>query len=160
MKPINCFALQVGAGVPFKKEQVVKQHDRYFLLNQTVKGIVRKEFVYAGIYLGKSKGPKFFPSFDLLDILSVGKSNKIIVDGKTAWLFICGRDIFRKGILSYKGSSQKGRHTLILNEYNECLGFGRIIRSLDDVKDGLSVKHVSDVGDFLRREKMFVKNVR
>jgi ribosome biogenesis protein Nip4 len=152
MKPINCFALQVGAGALFRKDQVVKQNDRYFLLNENVKKAMRRNYYYAGTYLGKSKGPKFFPSFDYLDLLSRARSNKIIVDKKTAWLYICGRDIFRKGILSCEGSSKRGVHTLVLNEYRECLGFGRIIRSLDDTKDGLAVKHISDIGDFLRRE--------
>jgi ribosome biogenesis protein Nip4 len=152
MKPVNCFSLQVGANALFRKDQVVKQHDRYFLLNENVKKVMRRDFFYAGIYLGKSKGPKFFPSFDYLDLLSRKKSNKVIVDSKTAWLFICGRDIFRKGILSYEGSTKKGVHTLVLNEYKECLGFGRIIRPLDDAKEGLAVKRISDIGDFLRRE--------
>lgn len=152
MKAINCFALQVGASVAFKKEQVVKQHDRYFLLNENAKKFVYPDFLYAGTYLGKSKGPKFFPSFDFLDLLSRTKSNKINVDNKTAWLFICGRDIFRKGIRSYSGASYKGAHSLVLNEFGECLGFGRIIRPLEKADDGLAVKHISDIGDFLRRE--------
>jgi len=152
MNPIHSFVVQVEANIAFRKDQVVKQHDRYFLLNEDVKKMVRRDFYYAGTYLGKSKGPKFFPSFDLLDLISQSKSNKIIVDNKTAWLFVCGRDIFRKGILSVEGATRKGAHTLVLNEYKECLGFGRIVRSLEDVKEGLAVKHVSDVGDFLRRE--------
>jgi ribosome biogenesis protein Nip4 len=152
MKPINNFAIQVGANIAFRKDQIVKQHERYFLLNEEIKKIIRRDFYYAGTYLGKSKGPKFFPSFNFLNLLSQVRSNKIIVDRKTTWLFICGRDIFRKGILSWEGSSNKGAHTLVLNEYRECLGFARIIRSLEDVKDGLAAKHVSDIGDFLRRE--------
>jgi ribosome biogenesis protein Nip4 len=85
-------------------------------------------------------------------MLAKGEANKIVVDRKTAWLFICGRDIFRKGILVVHGSRQKGDHTLVLNEFGECLGFGKITRSLDAEKTQVVVKNISDVGDFLRRE--------
>ncbi len=81
------------------------------------------------------------------------KVNKIIVDSKTAWLFICGRDIFKQGILKVMGSKRKGDYTLILNQHDECLGFGRILRNLDEERGGTAVKNISDVGDFLRREK-------
>ena len=62
-------------------------------------------------------------------------------------------DIFRKGIIAVYGSEKKGDHALVLNEFGECLGFGRIIRSLDEAqKNEVAVKNVSDIGDFLRRE--------
>jgi ribosome biogenesis protein Nip4 len=42
----------------------------------------------------------------------------------------------------------------VLNEFGECLGFGKIISSLDEAaKEGeVVVRNVSDIGDFLRRE--------
>jgi len=40
-----------------------------------------------------------------------------------------------------------------LNQYDECLGFGKILHSLDAEKEGAVVKNISDIGDFLRREK-------
>jgi ribosome biogenesis protein Nip4 len=42
---------------------------------------------------------------------------------------------------------------LILNQYDECLGFGRIMRDLNEKTNGVVVKNISDVGDFLRRER-------
>ena len=152
MKPINDFAHQIGAEIALKKNLVMKQNDHYFLISNNLKIALRPDFFYAGIYLGKAKGRRFFPSFNLLEILSRSKSNKVVIDKKTSWLFICGRDIFRKGILSFEGSTQRDSHTLIMNEYNECLGFGRIIRSLNKEGDGVFIKNISDVGDFLRRE--------
>jgi ribosome biogenesis protein Nip4 len=103
--------------------------------------------------MGKIKKGKFFPSFNFLMMLAKGEANKIVVDKKTAWLFICGRDVFRQGILTVRGSRKKGDHTLVLNEFGECLGFGKIIRSLKEAAETeAAVKNVSDVGDFLRRE--------
>lgn len=154
MKPILNFASQVGAKICLNPDFMVSKGGRYFLLNQDLKKLVRRDFYYAGIYLGKVKKGKFFPSFNLLVILAKGEANKIVVDKKAAWLFICGRDIFRKAILGLHGSRRKGAYTLVLNEFGECLGFGKITGSLDVNAKGneVAVKHISDVGDFLRRE--------
>jgi ribosome biogenesis protein Nip4 len=53
-----------------------------------------------------------------------------------------------------RGSRKKGAHTLVLNEFGECLGFGKIIGSLDEAakESEVVVRNVSDIGDFLRRE--------
>jgi ribosome biogenesis protein Nip4 len=134
---------------------IVEKAGRYFLLNQKLQGLVRREFYYAGVYLGKVKNGVFFPSFNLLAMLAKGRANKIVVDRKAAWLFICGRDVFRRGVLTMRGSRRKGDYVLVMNEFGECLGFGKILCSLDADAQGaeVAVKNVSDVGDFLRREQ-------
>lgn len=154
MKPIINFVARLGATITLNPDFMVKKGNRYFLLNQNLCKVIRKNFYYAGTYLGKVKDGKFFPSFELLAILTEKEANKIVVDRKTAWLFICGRDIFQKGITAVQGSRQKGTHVLVLNEFGECLGFGRIIRTLSAEEKGneVAVKNISDVGDFLRRE--------
>ncbi len=154
MKTIMKFAFQLGARFSLNADLTVNKAGRYFLLNEALLKVVRKDFYYAGTYLGKVKNGKFFPSFNLLTMLAKGEANKVVVERKTAWLFICGRDIFRKGILGVHGSRKKGDHTLVLNEFGECLGFGRIVGSLDGAakKNEVAVANVSDVGDFLRRE--------
>ena len=52
------------------------------------------------------------------------------------------------------GSRRKGDHALVLNEFGECLGFGKIMSSLEETtgKNKVAVRNVSDIGDFLRRE--------
>ncbi|MGB9925122.1 MAG: hypothetical protein ACPLIG_00455 [Candidatus Bathyarchaeales archaeon] len=148
------FALQVGAQLVLNADFVVNKAGRYFLLNEALCKVARKDFYYAGTYLGKVKNGKFFPSFNLLAMLAKGDANKVIIDGQAAWLFICGRDIFRRSIIAMYGSRKKGAHTLVMNEFGECLGFGKIVCSLDEKVQGdeVSVKNVLDVGDFLRRE--------
>jgi ribosome biogenesis protein Nip4 len=154
MKAVMDFAFQCGAKFSLNPKLILKKSGRYFLVNKNLRRYIQKDFYYAGTYLGKVKNGKFFPSFNLLAILAKGDANKIVVDKKTAWLFICGRDIFRKGILAVRGSRNKGDHTLVLNEFGECLGFGKIVCSLGGVvkKTEVAVKNISDVGDFLRRE--------
>ena len=152
MKPMKDFIGQFSASIRLDESLIVKKENRYFLLNEKLKKLVTKDFFYAGTYLGKIKNGKFFPSFNMLRMIAEKKANKVIVDKKTEWLFICGRDVFKQGIIKVMGSKRKGDYTLILNQHGECLGFGKILRSLDEGKEGVAVKNISDIGDFLRRE--------
>jgi ribosome biogenesis protein Nip4 len=153
MKPLKDFVGQFGGSISLDESLIVKKENRYFLLNESLKNLITKDFFYAGIYLGKIKDGNFFPSFTLLKLIAERKANKIIVDKKTEWLFICGRDIFKQGIIKVTGSKRKGDYALILNQHGECLGFGKILHALDKEKEGVAVKNISDIGDFLRREK-------
>jgi ribosome biogenesis protein Nip4 len=152
-QPINAFAAKVNSNLVIEPKLVVEKEARYFLLNKDLKNTVRKDFYYAGKYLGKTKKNKFFPSFNLLAMLAETKANKVVVDEKAAWLFICGRDIFSEGIKAVQGSRREGDFVLVLNVYGECLGFGRILNDLSSKNINLAIKNVSDVGDFLRRER-------
>jgi ribosome biogenesis protein Nip4 len=154
MKEINDFVAQFRASIPFDESRIVRSGNRYYLLSKKLKQQVPKGFFYAGAYLGAVKGVSFFPSFLLLLMIAERKANKLVIDKKTGWLFICGRDVFKKGVL--KGNNlKKGDYALILNERNECLGFGKIILNLRGEFDAnkVAVKNVLDIGDFLRREK-------
>ena len=153
MKQIKDFASRFQTRISLDKNLIVKRRDRYFLLNDSLKRLISKDFFYAGTYLGKIKRGKFFPSFSLLRMIAEEKANKVIVDKKTEWLFICGRDIFKQGIMKVMGSERKGDYTLILNQHGECLGFGKILCHPDKAKDGVVIENILDIGDFLRREK-------
>lgn len=151
--PIMGFAAKINAKLALDRRLVVEKEGRYFLLNNDVKSIMRDDFYYGGAYLGKVKKGKFFPSFILLAKLAEGKANKVIVNEKAAWLFVCGRDILSEGIREVQGSRRKGDFTLVLSVFSDCLGFGRIIHDLSSKESGVAVQNVSDVGDFLRRER-------
>jgi ribosome biogenesis protein Nip4 len=154
-KPITDFAAKVNAKLVLDYKFVVEREGRYFLLNKDLKNIVRSDFFHVGLYLGKMKKGKFFPSFNLLSMLAETKANHVVVDEKAAWLFICGRDIFSEGIRNVQGSRRKGDFTLVLNAFGECLGFGRMTHDLSskDNQSNTVVQNVSDIGDFLRRER-------
>jgi ribosome biogenesis protein Nip4 len=152
MKPYEIFASRFGCRVAFNSELVVEKNQRYYLLNPRLKKELQVTYYYAGLYLGKVKNGMFFPSFNLLNMLVSVAANKIVVDQKAAWLFICGRDVFRTGISKVMGSKRKGDVTLVLNEFGECLGFGQIIDDLNMLEGRVAIKNVLDAGDFLRRE--------
>ena len=154
MRPYEVFASRFGAQVAFDSQFILEKSQRFYLLNPRLKKVGQEDFFYAGLYLGKvGKNGGFFPSFNLLNMLVDVAANKVVVDRKAAWLFICGRDIFQGGVVKVMGSKRKGDATLVLNEFGECLGFGSMMDALNGADGKVAVKNVLDVGDFLRREK-------
>ena len=155
MKPINDFISRFETSVNLDEKFIVRKQNRFFLINETLRLQIQKDFFYVGAYLGKVKDGIFFPSFILLAMMAETKANKTMVDKKTAWLFICGRDVFKRGIIQMTGSKSKGDYTLVLNQNNECLGFGKILRNINEEKDKskVIVINISNLGDFLKREK-------
>jgi ribosome biogenesis protein Nip4 len=152
IKPIEDFVNLFRASISLDESLIVKKKDRYFLLSPGLKKLASKDFFHAGTYLGKIKNGRFFPGFDLLRMMVEKKANKVIVNKKTEWLFICGRDVFKRGIVKVIGPLKEGDHVLVLNCYGECLGFGRVVSNLDSEKQSIVIKNISDIGDFLRRE--------
>jgi ribosome biogenesis protein Nip4 len=151
---IEDFTRRFNASIELDRDLIVNKSNRYFLLNENLKALIAKDFFYAGAYLGKTRGKTFFPSFHLLTMIAQSDANKTTINRKTEWLFTCGRDVFKGGIADMSRPLEKGDYTLILNTYGDCLGFGKITRSLDNArKNQVIVKNITDIGDFLRREK-------
>lgn len=152
---VEDFARLFSAELSLDERLVIKKGNRYFLLSEKLKDLTEKhgDWQCAGTYLGKVKDGNFHPSFPLLFMIAQKAKNRIIVDDKSIWLFVCGRDIFKEGILKIEGSQKKGDYTLVFNKCCECIGYGKIVENLDKLKGGLAVKNLLDVGDFLRRER-------
>ncbi|MCS7096766.1 MAG: hypothetical protein N3F10_06990 [Candidatus Bathyarchaeota archaeon] len=148
------FLGQFGAEAFLPKEMIIERNGEFFLLSPDLKEISEKNawWCHAGTYLGKIRDKRFSPSFPLLFMIVEKAKNRVVVDDKSAWLFICGRDIFRQGIIQAAGSIMRGSYTLVLNRHGECLGFGRIVKNLDEASEGVVIKNMFDLGDFLRRE--------
>jgi len=154
-KPIINFAAQFGVQIGLNLDMLIEKSGRFYLVNPLLNQFLRNDFFYAGVFLGKAKDGKFFPSFNLLGMLAKKGAYLIVLDRKASWLFICGRDVLGRSILRVQGSGRKNTNTLVLNEFGECLGFGRIIENLSGpaCASQIVVRNVSDVGDFLRRER-------
>ena len=154
MKLIENFIQKLGSKISFSSENVLNKKGKLFLINKKLRKDLQDNFFYAGLYLGENKQRKFFPSFNLLSILSEQKANKVTIDNKAAWLFIYGKNIFRERILKVEGDEKKGALTLVINNTNDCLGFGEIVFDLNkkQKKGDPAIKNLLDLGDFLRRE--------
>ena len=154
-RAITDFAAQFGVQIALNVDLMVENSGRFYLVNPVLKPLIHQDFFSAGVFLGKAKEGKFFPSFNLLGMLAKKEANRIVLDKKAAWLFICGRDVLRKSIVRVVGQGRKDTNTLVFNDFGECLGFGRIVENLrgSAVDNVLVVRNVLDVGDFLRRER-------
>jgi ribosome biogenesis protein Nip4 len=153
IEPILSFVRMFDAEISLDETSIIKKNARYYLLDENTKCAIGEDFFYAGTYLGKLKNGRFFPAFGLLRMMTERKANRMIVDEKTEWLFICGRDVFKRGITKVIGSPQKGRSVLVLNRHCECLGFGRLLCDHSQKEGDVVVKNILDIGDFLRRER-------
>ncbi len=107
-RAITDFASQFGVEIALNLDLMVEKTGRFYLVNPALKPLVRQDFFSAGVFLGKAKEGKFFPSFNLLGMLAKKEANRIILDRKAAWLFICGRDVLRKSIVRVQGLRQEG----------------------------------------------------
>lgn len=153
IKIIKEFIEKLGSSISFDDNYLFNKNGRIFLLNDKLDKYPN-DFFYAGLFLGRIKLGKIVPSLQFLSILSKNKANKIILNNKASWLFICGKDINLGGILRSKASLKKGSITLVLNCQGDCLGFGKIIVNNDKkLEKKIFLKNLLDIGDFLRREK-------
>lgn len=149
---IRDFAGRFAAKLSINDRLVINKANKYFLVNENLQKSLARDFFFAGSLLGETKKGEFIPGFELLRLIAKGNSNKVIVDSKSEWLFICGRDLFKRGITKVTKPIVTGDYTLVLNQHYECLGFGRVIKDLDKATTGVVIQNLLDVGDFLRRE--------
>jgi len=146
------FLESFGVKDVIQKEDLLVIQENVFLVSAKQREIftsAKKKPVFVGNCLGRKKGELFFPSVWFLEVLSKHVQKKIVVDKKTEWLFICGRDIFN-GVVDVQGSPQDDEIVLVLNQYKECMGLARFASSPTKKNP---IKNVYDVGDYLRRER-------
>jgi ribosome biogenesis protein Nip4 len=135
-----------------KKIDCLQLRNGFYLNNPDlakIKAGINQEPFSAGLFLGEIRKNMFVPGTPLLDMISKTSDRKIFVNRKTAWLFLCGRDIFGSGIV--KANVENGM-VLVQNELDENLGYGEIVADLS-LKDKVVVENLFDKGDFLRRER-------
>ena len=153
IKPLNEFVKRFRTHIVLDETLLVEKEGKYYLLNKKLRKRISKDFLYAGTYLGETIHKEFVPSFPLLNMVAKADASKVYVDEKTEWLFICGRDVFKRGVKKATGATGRGDCTLVMNLRGECLGFGQfLVDSTEDI-EGVAVQNLLDLGDFLRRER-------
>ncbi len=120
----------------------------YFIVKD--RQFLSKRPAYAGECIAHIRGPVLIPSIDFLQQIGKEARKHVIVSAKAEWLFICGRDIFAKGIVSHNNPEVKDR-VVILTQNKECLGYGEMTAPLTDAR--VVIKRLFDIGDLLRRER-------
>ncbi|MBN1175133.1 hypothetical protein JXA48_00670 [Candidatus Woesearchaeota archaeon] len=133
----------------FDFDSVMKINKKYYLVNPQIRLLLEKldmeEVRSAGLFLGEEKSKKFNSSINLLNLLKDKTDRFVKLNDKSAWLFICGRDVFDENIIE-KGNVNSS--VLVLNDKEEVIGLGKF-----DKKDKKLLKNFYDLGHLLRREK-------
>ena len=130
-------------------------NDRRFSIDPDVAEHIhnRGRLVYAGRLLGRTR-KDFIPGAGLLQELGkIQGPRKVWVDENVGWLFVCGRDIFSQNILRSEGELNEGTSFLVMMG-SDCLGYG-VVQKNDE---GIILKNLFDIGDFLRRERGLEKD--
>ncbi len=103
------------------------------------------DFFSIGTPLGEIK-KDFVPTPALIDFLSSHSERKVIVDDKSEWMFLCKKDIFKKGVKKSFLKKDHGR-VFVQNNLNENIGLAKFVR------DGnVALKHLVDKGAYIRKE--------
>jgi ribosome biogenesis protein Nip4 len=139
----------IGSRLASDEDGLVRINNKRFIEADTLAGLLhtRRYLVYVGKLLGRDKRV-FIPSSILLEeLVREPGTRKAHVDRKTAWLFVCGRDVFEEN-LGIEGWPGLGELYLVVSE-GDCLGYGRI----EEFEGRLILRNLFDLGDFLRRER-------
>lgn len=143
----------------FTREKIINEKDilqlrsDFYLVNSELSKTLKQTqhpTSFIGIFLGKKK-KNFIPSPYLLIKLAKVSKNKVSVNDKGAWMFICGKHIYAKSITKFNPKQRFNDLILITNQYNECLGYGKMINKFDSKK--VAIQNHFDIGDFVRRER-------
>lgn len=135
----------------FSYEGIQVQGREYYLQNKHIEEITQDidEFSFgSGLYLGQRKGASFQASINMLKIIAKKTNKKIELDEHSAWLFICGRDIFIENA-KIIGDSSKQELFIVQNQDEEILG----LTKRTTISGKQMFKNLYDIGNFLRREQ-------
>ncbi|MEA3379188.1 MAG: hypothetical protein U9Q69_06175 [Nanoarchaeota archaeon] len=136
-----------------EKIDCIKVRDAYYVIPAKLLEInigIKQESM--GLFLGENKGNKFYPSLALLEKISPESNEKIIVKDIGEMDYIYGKNLRQRHIKNVLGETKVGFLKLVVNERDECLGYGKIVKPLNE--KGVVFKNILDRGDYLRREKV------
>ncbi|MFW6231110.1 MAG: hypothetical protein ACOC32_03750 [Nanoarchaeota archaeon] len=146
MKPIFDSPEEFFKVVGAEPVDALEEKKKHYLIPDQVmrrKEEIGKEAFNAGTFLGEETRHGFRPSVALIEHISEQDVRKLSVDKKTAWLFLCGRDIFKRSLKDEEKIPEG--YVFIMNERGENIGLG--------YAKGNLIENVLDRGDFLRRER-------
>jgi len=110
---------------PFR--DIERKGRQYYLSSAKQKAILEgipEDSVSQGLFLGEKTARGFVPTPGLIELVAKNTNRKITITEKSAWLFICGRDVFQENIVIEKSNLQS-KDVIVLNEEDEVLGFAR-----------------------------------
>lgn len=125
-------------------------HQLHLFTADQVKLVDAKQPVAGGgIYLGEINKNKFTPSTQFIDMFLKDSQYSVTVDDKTAYLYLCGRDIIEASGIQVDVSDDC--HILVKDQQGNILGYG-ITENPKKSYSHIVVKNKYDKGILLRRE--------
>lgn len=134
--------------------KVINIRNKFFIADKNLISLTKRIGIKPaalGVFLGEVRKNDFYPSSALLDLISKKSNKKVFLNKKSAWLFLCGRDVFGSGIIKAE-EKNKGELVLVQNENDENLGYGKIISNLTE-ENKVVIKNCYDRGIFIRKRK-------
>lgn len=111
------------------------------------------DFFSVGRFLGEDKRG-FQPSPFGVEHASTfaSEKQKVVLDNKGAWLFLCGRDVFGRSIL--QGNPKRNKAVFLYDEQKNLLGYG--VWVVDEItkreENKTVIEHRQDKGSYIRRK--------
>lgn len=105
-------------------EGVLELHKRIYLPHASAQLLIaraQEQPISAGLLLGTIK-KNFTPSLALLRMIAPHTDKKILLNEKSAWLFVCGRDIFLKSITN---GNTEAKLVIVEDEHKQVLGLAK-----------------------------------
>jgi len=137
--------LELFGDIPFPVEKVSLQGKEVYLVNYSAQPTLpsyEEEPVSQGVLLGTIAKNSFVASIALLRHIAPHTQKKIILNEKSAWLFVCGRDAFEQNIMS---GDKKSSLVIVLDEQDNVLGLAK--------KTPQFYKNMLHIGTFLKENK-------
>ncbi len=135
-----------------------------FLLDKELGGFLdslpddlKEKIVHAGIKVGEV-GRKFRFSLEGSFFLVRREKKKVYIDDKAEMLFLYGRDVFSRSVLSVTKDVEENDIVFVCNVRGDVLGIGKARFSAEEMigkGDRVVVENLVDRGEYLRKEKLY-----
>jgi len=76
----------------------------------------------------------------------MNSERKVFINKKSEWMFLCGKDIFKKGIEKIEIPKKRGL-IFVQNKFNENLGLAKFMQDAN-----VPLKNILDKGAYVRKE--------
>lgn len=144
-------AVYVNSNEPAEYYVVSKELEQAF---EKIKKQGKQPLFMGSFIMDKSKEGKYRASLYTASKIKNEAINKVIIISKAEQLFLYSRNVISKSVVKVLGKPKRGDILLILNEQEDCLGLGMMLKdALVDRGEEPVVKNLVDMGKYLRCER-------
>jgi len=138
----------VNADVLLELGKIIKKGRYVFVATNEMRSFMEDtgtDFFSIGTQIGEIK-KDFMPTPWFIDFLSNNSERKAFINNKSEWMFLCGKDIFQKGIEKIEIPKRRGL-IFVQNKFNENLGLAKFMQDAN-----VPLENILDKGAYVRKE--------